>query len=145
MRELGLSKAALPANYLAQFEGEHEQVTDIIESIRLNDRTVYSANVPNAGQVPNLPRDVYIECPAIADGGTLRPIQQSPLPAAVAGTLAARFAWVETIAEAALEGSRDKFIQALILDGAVNSLDSATALADDLLAAQKPYLPQFQK
>jgi alpha-galactosidase len=145
MRELGLSKSALPADYLAQFEGEHEQVTDIIESIRSNDQKVYSANVPNVGQVPNLPRDVYIECPTIADGGTLKPLQQAPLSAAIAGTLATRFAWVETIAEAALEGSRDKFIQALILDGAVASLEQASSLADELLAVQKAYLPQFQK
>ncbi len=145
MRELALSKAPLPDGYLAQFEGEHEQVTDILESIRTNDGKVYSANIVNAGQVPNLPRDVYIECPVIADGGTLKPLQQSPLPAAIAGTLATRFAWVETIAQAALEGSREKFIQALILDNAAGSLEIATALADELLAVQAPYLPQFQR
>jgi len=61
-------------------------------------------------------------------------------PAAVAGTLATRFAWVETVVEAALERSRDKFIQALILDGAVQSPDTAVALADDLLQAQAAYL-----
>lgn len=145
MSELALSATPLPADYLSQFEGEHEQVTDIIESIRTNDGRIYSANVPNVGQVPNLPRDVYIECPVIADGGTLKPLQQAPLPAAIAGTLASRFAWVETTAEAALEGSREKFIQALVLDGAAGSLEKATALADELLAVQAQYLPQFRK
>jgi alpha-galactosidase len=51
---------------------------------------------------------------------------------------------VETIVEAALEGSRDKFIQALIIDGSVESLQMAADLADDLLAAHAPYLPQFR-
>ena len=44
-------------------------------------------------------------------------------------------AWVETVVEAALEGNREKFIQALVLDGAVDSLEVATELADELLAA----------
>jgi alpha-galactosidase/6-phospho-beta-glucosidase family protein len=48
--------------------------------------------------------------------------------------------WVETVVEAALEGSREKFIQALVLDGAVSSLEMARALTDDLLAAQSEYL-----
>ena len=86
-----------------------------------------------------------MECPVLADASGIRAIiqDQKPLPAALAGTLATRLQWVETIVEAALEGSRDKFIQALVLDGAVASLDAATCLADDLLAAQAQYLPQF--
>lgn len=57
--------------------------------------------------------------------------------------LANRFQWVELTVEAALEGSRDKFVQALLIDGAVRSVETAYRLADDLLAAQKEYLPQF--
>jgi alpha-galactosidase/6-phospho-beta-glucosidase family protein len=40
-----------------------------------------------------------------------------------------------------LEGSRTKLVQALVLDGAVASLEQAAALADDLLAAQAAFLP----
>ncbi len=47
---------------------------------------------------------------------------------------------METIVEAALERSREKFIQALILDGAVSSTDQAVALADELLDAHAAYL-----
>ena len=54
-----------------------------------------------------------------------------------------RLAWVELIVEAALEGSRDKFVQALVIEGAVDSLDTARKLADELLTAQAQYLPQF--
>jgi alpha-galactosidase len=42
--------------------------------------------------------------------------------------------------EAALERSRDKFIQALILDGGVRSPDEAAALADDLLETPRAYI-----
>lgn len=134
----------LPAGYLGGQEGEHEQVLEIIASLRRDDGRMYAANLPNDGQVPNLPAEAVVECPAVGLNGQLRPIQQSPLPAAVAGTLATRFLWAETVVEAALEGSRDKFIQALILDGACESVATAVALADELLAAQSAYLPQFK-
>ncbi|MBT4482994.1 MAG: 6-phospho-beta-glucosidase, partial [Candidatus Latescibacteria bacterium] len=49
-----------------------------------------------------------------------------------------------TVVEAALEGSIDKFIQALIIDGAIETVETATKLADELLAAQAEYLPQFK-
>ena len=42
-----------------------------------------------------------------------------------------------------MEGNREKFVQALIIDGAVESVQQAYELADDLLAVQAQYLPQF--
>lgn len=144
MSEVALSPGPLPDDFNASFQGEHEQVLATIASIRKNLGHVYSVNLPNRGQVPNLPMEAVIECPAVADNAGIRAIQLDPLPAALAGTLATRFAWVETIVEAALEGSREKFIQALVLDGSVRSPSAAVALADDLLAAQAAYLPQFK-
>jgi alpha-galactosidase len=47
------------------------------------------------------------------------------------------------VVEAALAGSREKFIQALVLDGAVDSIAMAAELADELLAAHAQYLPRF--
>lgn len=145
MRRDAASPGPLPEGYLERIGGEHEQVTDIIESIRQDAGRIYSANLPNRGQAPNLPQEAIIEAPAVAEGNGLRPLVQPPLPPGIAGTLATRLAWVETVVDAALEGSRDKFIQALVLDGAVDSLATATALADDLLEAHAGYLPQFRK
>jgi alpha-galactosidase len=141
MRAEALAPGPLPGDYLERLSGEHEQVTEIIDSIRNDRGLVFSANLPNTGQVPNLPPGAIVESPAVADAEGLRPIAQPALPAALVGTLATRYQWVETLVEAALEGSRAKFIQALVLDGYVSSLDQAAALADDLLAAQAAYLP----
>jgi len=143
MRCDALSDAPLSDDYFQRISGEHEQVLDIIESIRQESGRVYSVNLPNTGQVPNLPKDAIIESPAVADGAGLQPIVQRPLSPGLVGTLATRLAWVDTVVDAALEGSRDKFVQALILDGSVNSLQMAEQLADDLLAVQAEYLPQF--
>jgi alpha-galactosidase len=144
MEKEALNSQPLPDDYFQREEGDHELVMDIINGIR-NDRDyLVSANLPNTGQVPNLPSSVIIEAPAVTNNGTLRALPQEPLSSAIAGTLATRYQWVETIVESAVEGSRDKFIQALVLDGYVDSFDMATKLADDLLAAQAVHLPQFR-
>ncbi len=143
MRKVALSSDPLPEDYFGGISGEHEQVTDIVTSIRTGRQVVYSANVPNRGQAPNLPDDAVIECPCITACGDLHAIAQAPLDAGIAGTLATRLLWAETIVDAALTGSRDKFVQALILDGAVASVEKAGLLADDLLRAHAEHLPDF--
>jgi alpha-galactosidase len=145
MRERAFSKEPLEENYFehAGGEGEHEQCIDIIESIRLDKGEVFSANLPNSGQAPNLPPEAVLEAPTMATAGGMKPIAQRPLPPGVTGTLATRLQWVETVVEAALAGSRQRFIQALVLDGWVKGVDMAAQLADELLAAHADYLPQF--
>jgi alpha-galactosidase len=143
MSENAFSPDRLPDIYFTRSEGEHEQVLDIVKAIRANSGEVFSANLPNAGQIPNLPLGAVIESPAISTMNGLRPIILPPLPAALAGILSSRFLWVETIVEAALEGNQTKFIQALVLDGAVNSIEQAVNLAGDLINAQSEFLPWY--
>ena len=145
MREDAFSPEPLGRRYFERISGEHEQVMEIIESIRMDAGRIYSANLPNRGQVPNLPEEAVLESPAAAGSTGLRPVELEPLPSALAGILAQRLAWVETCVEAAGEGSREKFIQALVLDGAVESVEQAAGLADELLAAQAEHLPWFGK
>jgi len=137
------SPTPLTDAYFARHGGEQEQVVEIIQAIRHNQQKVFFANLPNIGQAPNLPRNAVVETPAVTDGRGIHAIQQTPLPTAAAGALATRFAWVETVTEAALEGSREKFVQALILDGGVASPDIAVRLADELIVAQGAYLPKL--
>jgi hypothetical protein len=66
MTRLAESPDPLPADFFAKMGGEHEQVVEIIESIRLDRGNVYSANLPNRGQIPNLPHEAIVECPAVA-------------------------------------------------------------------------------
>jgi alpha-galactosidase len=46
-------------------------------------------------------------------------------------------------ARAALTGDRQLFVEALLADGGVADPATASKLADELLTAQKQYLPQF--
>lgn len=144
MRADAASPDPLGEEYFEKLGGEHEQVLEIIDSIRTNQPRIYFANLPNTGQVPNLPLGAIVEAPAVTDERGLHPLIQPALPAGVAGVLATRFQWAETVVEAALAPTpaarREKFIQALILDGGVTEPDLAAALADDLLEGQREWL-----
>ena len=143
MQEDAFSSDPLPEDYCERIPGVHEQVTDIISSIRNDDGAVYSVNLPNRGRVPELPDECILEAPAMATAAGLRPLAQPDLSPGLLGTLATRFQWVEATVEAAVEGNRDKVVQALILDGAVDSYENAERLADELIAAHAQHLPRF--
>jgi alpha-galactosidase len=144
MREHALSRRPLPDDYFGAGAGEHEQAMEILDCIRSGTPRIYSANLPNRGQVSNLPEEAILECPAVTGSEGLRPVVLPPLDPALVGTLAARFQWVEVLVEAALRGSRERFVQALLLDGAVRSVPEAESLANDLIAAHIRHLPQFR-
>ncbi len=144
MHKDALSYDPLPRAYFDRTGGEQEQAIDIIRAIRSNENKPYFANLPNNGQVPNLPMEAIVETPVLTDGKGLHPIIQKPLPAALAGTLATRYQWVETVIEAAIEKDRTKFIDALILDGCATSPDQVVKMAHELLATQQNHLPDFQ-
>jgi alpha-galactosidase len=144
MEKNALDSQPLPDDYFEREEGDHELVMDIIHAIRNDREYIISANLPNTGQVPNLASTAIVESPVITKNGRLQALPQDPLPPALAGPLATRYQWVETIVESALEGSRDKFVQAIVLDGYVDSFDMAARLADELLAGQAAHLPHFR-
>ena len=44
-----------------------------------------------------------------------------------------------------MKGSREKFTQVLVLDGAVGALETAARLANDLFATYAEFSPQFNR
>ena len=123
--------------------GEHEQLLYILRSIGRDERAIFSVNMPNNGAVPNLPPDAVLEMPAAATATGLRPLQMLDFPDPLAAIISRRLASVRVTVEAAITGDRNLFYEALLLDGAVNDPAVARTMGDDLLQAQKQYLPQF--
>jgi alpha-galactosidase len=141
MRRDASSPGALEDDYFEGLGADEAIVLDIVDSIRNDGGRVYSANLPNSGAIPGVPDEAIVEAPAIAGRTGMHLIPQAALAAPLLGTLSDWWQWDETIVDAALEGSRDRFVQALVLDGHVDSLSAAGSLADELLAAQAAFLP----
>ncbi len=143
MLAVARSKDPLPPSYFDNVPGESEQLVDIIRSLLEDRREVFSTNMPHGGAVPGLPPDAVLELPASATGQGFTPLQSAPLPPALVAKLASKIAAIEVTVQAALEGSVDLFVEALLADGAVTEPAAAAALARDLIEAHKAHLPQF--
>ncbi len=143
MLAVARSPDPLPKSYFENVPGESEQLIQIMQSLLGDKRDVFSVNMPNHGAVPGLPWDAVLEMPAAAGGPGFMPLQSKALPPALTAKLLSKIAAIEVTVEAALTGSFDLFVEALLTDGSVSDPDAAVALAGDLIEAHKAYLPQF--
>ncbi len=143
MLAVARSPDPLPTSFFENVPGESEQLVEMMQSLLRDGRHVYSVNMPNGGAVPGLPAYAVLEMPAAAGAVGFTPLQSPALPPALTAKLLSKIAAVEVTVEAALTGSFDLFVEALLTDGTVSDPDKAAALAHDLIDAHKEYLPQF--
>lgn len=122
--------------------GEHEALVPILESLFGDCGEVFPMNVPNQ-VVPQIPAGFVLEMPVAAYQAGCLPLSLPPVPVGVAAWVTEALYGVELTVEAALQGSHELLVQALLYDRCVTDLRAATRLADDLLAAHKAHLPQF--
>ncbi len=143
MEQLAYDPGPLPEDFFDRFSGEHEQLMEILHSIQHDERKMYSVNLPNRGAVPNLPWDALLELPAVATARGISPIQVPDFPDTLAGLLMKHIAIGEITVEAALKGDPKLFVEAVMMGGYMADRKAATAMVDELIEAQKQYLPQF--
>ncbi|RZQ63780.1 6-phospho-beta-glucosidase [Amycolatopsis suaedae] len=101
-------------------------------------------NVRNGDTFPFLPSDAVIEVRSTVDGSGARPIPVGPVAPAQAGLIAHTTAYEYLALEAALKGGRDRVADALLAHPLVGQYEQADRLADDLLAANRQFLPWAQ-
>jgi alpha-galactosidase len=99
--------------------------------------------IPNDGCVENLDRDAVVEVPGIIEDGDFRGVQVGRLAGPVAAMVQNEIAIQELAVEAAVTGSRDAALQALLIDPCVQSARAAEAFLDEILTAHRAYLPAF--
>jgi alpha-galactosidase/6-phospho-beta-glucosidase family protein len=99
-------------------------------------------NGPNIGQIPQLPPDAVVETRAILDGTGFRPLV-SPMPREIEAIIRPHVLRQELTLEAAVEGSFDKALSALVSDPLVASPQVAQPMLEELIVANQRWLPQF--
>jgi alpha-galactosidase/6-phospho-beta-glucosidase family protein len=122
-----------------------EMVAPVIQCFELDEPGWFPLNIPNRGQVADLPDDVTVESICLADGKGLRGRDEVRLPPAMAECLHRVSASQELTVEAAVRGSRDKVVEAMLLDPLAGRIDYGRIgeMADEMLAATSAWLPQF--
>ena len=122
-----------------------EEMTEIMGAILTKTSTSTIVNMPNEGQITNLPKDVVVETLATVSADGIVPKPSGDLPGPI-GSLCRLHADVhELTVRAALEGDCYLLVQALSLDPLSAGADFAEIgdLADELLLANKQWLPRF--
>jgi alpha-galactosidase len=125
---------------------DSEGALEVIENIA-GGTTHYhlAANLPNVGQISNLPMSATVETPVVMDGAGIHPVHVGALPEPIAELLRRETTIAQLCVDAAVEGSREKALQCLLLDPLVSDISMAKAILDDYLVTFREHLPQFWK
>jgi alpha-galactosidase len=104
-----------------------------------------AANLANEGQIANLPLHATVETPVVVDGAGIHPVHVGAFPEPVAELLRRETTVAQLSVDAAVEGSRQKALQCLLLDPVTTDIEVAKQVLEAYLTEYKEYLPQFWK
>lgn len=144
MLDQGESEGEVEAELFRRSDGEHEQLVEIIKSLLLDERKVFSVNIPNEGAVSGFPGDAVLEIPGIASARGFSSMRVHGFEGTIKDMILRRLPSVDLTVEAALEGSKKLWADAMMLDGAVTDLKTAGNLVRDFMEEFREHLPQYQ-
>ena len=118
-------------------ETSGERAVPVIVALK-NDENRYeeAVNVVNRGAIPNLPDDAIVEVPAMVSAHGVQAIRVPPLPCSIAALCRLQISIQELVVRAAVSGSREAALQALVLDPVVGDTETASTVLDRLLAVR---------
>ncbi|MBD3184424.1 alpha-glucosidase/alpha-galactosidase [Candidatus Poribacteria bacterium] len=125
----------------------HEYGAFIIESVTTGTLRLVHGSVPNTGSITNLPKDISVEVPVFVDREGLRPQVIGDLPPACAAVSMQTANQVMLAVEASFTGDRDLLYAAVAMDpltGALLTLPEIRKMVDEMLEAEKQWLPAFE-
>jgi len=126
----------------------HEYASYIIDSLVTGVPRRFNLNVRNDGLITNLPAGSCVEVPCLVDGAGVHPCHVGDLPPQLAALDRSNINVQALAVEAALTGSRKAVRQALAVDpltAAILTPEQARQLANEMLEAEREWLPQFQR
>jgi alpha-galactosidase/6-phospho-beta-glucosidase family protein len=130
-----------PSPYL--IHPSEEAAAPIIAALSTGGQYQGIMNLPNHGQISNLPAGVVVETFGIVSSSGARGIATGPLPAGIHAITARHVENQEMIVTAARTGDRKLALQVLVNDPLITDLSTTGRMLNELLLANRQYLPQF--
>lgn len=139
---IGMVNGEIPKAY---FERSRETAADIIEAHFLGKPFVDVGNVPNVGQIGNLPRGTIVETPVRVDGNGFSPVFFGDLPASVTPFVQPYAELFKLVVDACFEGDRTKALQALRMDPVCSNISTPDLLkmGRELIEAHREWVDCF--
>jgi alpha-galactosidase/6-phospho-beta-glucosidase family protein len=120
-----------------------EEISDIMAAMWTGEDSVNIVNLPNAGQVRDLPLGAVVETYGALNGTGASGIVFGELPPPVATLVHPHVFNQEAIVQAGLTGDMDLAFHAFLNDPLVGSGPDARKMFEAMFEAQREYLPQF--
>lgn len=120
-----------------------EAAMRLMLSLLLDRRDIQIVVTRNNGAIPDLPEDASVEVPCVVGAHGVTPLHMGPLPETIRALCQQAKAWESWTVEAGVTGSRQAALIAMTVNPLVPSFEVARALVDEMLAANRDYLPQF--
>ncbi len=105
-------------------------------------------NIPNEGQVPELPRGVVVETIGFVTRDACHGLPVGPIPPAIRTIIERHVTNQEMTVEAAMTGDRGLALQAMLNDpmcGSIRDFRQMETMMNELLRANRKWLPRFFK
>lgn len=129
---------------VAEDAGCHaEYIVDLATALAHNTKEVFLMMTKNEGIIENVDREMMVEVPCHVGVNGVEPIKVGPIKTFYKGLMENQFAYEKLTVDACLEGSKMKAIEALVLNRTVVNVDTAKALVEDYIAANKGYWPEL--
>jgi 6-phospho-beta-glucosidase len=116
----------------------------VMASVELRRKTSLILNVPNHGAIPDLRDEDVVEVSCLVDGDGAHPLAQGALPDAMRGLIESLKTYERLTVEAAVEGSYEKALRALVVHPLVGSYPLAKAVLDGYVSAHEGFLSHVE-
>ena len=117
-----------------------EAAISLIDAIYNNKNEIHTVNLKNCGAIADLPYDAVIEANALIGAHGATPLTLGKMPEKVAGLISSVKAYERLAVRAAVEGSYDAALIAMMANPFIDDFDTGKAILDELIAAHGEYL-----
>ncbi|THH35947.1 alpha-glucosidase/alpha-galactosidase [Aliishimia ponticola] len=124
----------------------HEFAADLMNAVVTNQPYTVYGNLPNTGQIPQLPLGAAVETPCLVDANGLQPTTVPDIPPQLVALMRTQINVQELTVRALVDQAPEHIYHAAMMDphtAAELDLRQIRNLVDDLLAAHQDWLPDW--
>jgi alpha-galactosidase len=149
VRDFSLDRLREMANGNATVDGlletDSEGALEMIENIAYAGTHYHlAANLPNKGQISNLPIGATVETPVQVNAAGIQAMHMGSLPGSIAELCRRELTITQLCVDSAVDGSYEKALHCLLLDPVITDMHAARSILDDYLTTYREHLPQYR-
>lgn len=120
-------------------------IVDLACAIINNTNEIFLIITKNKGVIPNVDENMMVEVACRVGANGVEPLALDPIPTFYKGMMENQYAYEKLTVDGLFERDKTKLLQALALNRTVTDTDTAKAILDDLIEANKDYWGKYFK